>query len=56
MSETLVEVIYGKHYKYEVVRESGVFSTKYYIRRDGKPFRGPFRSLADAVEAAKEAG
>lgn len=52
-----METIYGKHYKYEIIRESGTFNTKFYIYRDGKYHRGSFSSLAGAVDAArKEAG
>lgn len=56
-NKELIETIYGKYCKYEIVRESSIFSTKFYIYRDGKYHRGSFSSLADAVEAArKEAG
>ena len=55
--KTVVETIYGKHHKYEIMKESGVIgSTKYYVFRDGKPFKGSFGSLLDAVEAAKKEG
>ena len=56
-SKTVVETIYGKYSKFEIVKDSGVMSTKFYVRKDGKPHRGSFSSLAAAVEAAKkEAG
>lgn len=57
-NETLVETIYGKYHKFEIVRDSGgVFgSPKFYIRRDGKPFRGPYSALSAAVEDAKKEG
>ena len=55
--QEVIETIYGKHSKYEIVRESGIFSTKFYIYRNGKYYRGSFDSLATAVEAARrEAG
>lgn len=56
--KVLVETIYGKRHKFEVVKDSGgVFSgPKFYIRRDGKPFRGPYSALSAAVEAAKQEG
>jgi len=53
----VVETVYGKHHKYEIVKDPGLFSaTKYYIRRDGKPFKGSYSSLRDAVEAAENEG
>lgn len=60
MAEELdvVETIYGKYYKFEIVRiAGGVFSsTKFWIYRDGKSYKGFYKSLADAVEAAKREG
>jgi hypothetical protein len=55
-AKPVVETIYGKYHKYEIVKDEGVFTTHFYIRRDGKAFRGPYSSLSSAVEAAKEAG
>jgi hypothetical protein len=54
----VVETIYGKYNKFEIVREKGgVFtSTKFYIYKGGKYHRGSFSSLRDAVEAAKQEG
>ena len=50
----IVEVVYGKHHKYTVIRKpGGVFtSTEYWIRRDGNPYKGPYKALNDAVAAA----
>ena len=57
MSKEVVEVIYGKVHKYEVIRDKGlVFETKFYVHRDGNSFKGPYSSLAKAVEVAKQAG
>ena len=57
MTKEVVEVVYGKTHKYEVIRDKGlVFDTKFYVQRDGKSFKGPYSSLASAVEAAKQAG
>lgn len=60
MSEgEVVETLYGKSCKYEVVKKpGGVFTrAEFYIRKDGKPHRGPYSSLRAAVEAAeKESG
>jgi len=50
----VVETVYGKYSKFEVVKDSGTFSTKFYVHKDGKPHRGSFSSLADAVRAAQE--
>ena len=57
-SMSVVETIYGKYHKYEIVKDSGgIFSdTKFYLRKDGKPFKGSFGSLAVAVKAAKDEG
>ena len=55
--KTVVETIYGKHHKFEVMKESAIIgSTKYHIYRDGKYHRGSFSSLSDAVEVAKREG
>ena len=55
---TVVETVYGKHSKYEVIMEGGGLfgSPKYYVYKDGKPFKGSYSSLSDAVEAARDAG
>lgn len=54
----VVETIYGKYHKFEIIKDpGGVFgSVKFYIRRDGKPFKGSYASLASAVQAAKDEG
>lgn len=53
----VVEVIYGRFHKYEVVRRSGLLGgVSFYIRRDGEPHRGPFSSLRAAVEAVRQEG
>ncbi len=46
----VIETVFGKYSKFEVVKNAGLF----YVRKDGKPYRGSFSSLADAVRAAKE--
>lgn len=57
MSKKVVETVYGKHHKYEIVRDSGVLSTKYYVRKeDGSMASGKFSSLEAAVEWAEEKG
>jgi hypothetical protein len=54
----IVETVYGKYNKYEIMKESGgVFtSPKFYVYKDGKPFKGSFSSLRDAIEVAKNPG
>ena len=50
----IVATRYGKHSTFEVVKDKGTFSTKYYIRKNGEAHRGPYDSLQSAVRAAEE--
>lgn len=54
-NQEVVEKIYGKYSKFEVVKiPGGVFgSSKFYIYKDGEHHRGSFSSLRAAVEAAR---
>ena len=54
----VVETIYGKLHKYEIVKSPGgmMSSTSFSIHRDGSHFKGSYSSLADAVAAAKREG
>lgn len=52
-SKKVVETIYGKKSKYEVVRKSSAFSTTFYVKKDDKVASGKFNSLAKAVEWAE---
>lgn len=54
----VVETIHGKRHKYDIIRESPIFlgKDKFYVWRDGEPFRGAYSTLAAAVEAARKAG
>jgi hypothetical protein len=54
----VVETLYGKHSKYEIVKtEGGLLSSTFYsIYRNGEYHRGSFSSLAAAVDAAKREG
>lgn len=53
----VVETIYGKYHKFEIVRDDGFFgSIKFYVRKDGEPFKGSYSSLSSAVQAAKDEG
>jgi len=54
MSSTkVVETIYGKKSKYEVIKKKTVFTAKFYVKKDGNTVSGHFKSLKAAVEAAK---
>lgn len=53
---TIVETIYGKYHKHEIVKDSRLFGVTFYIWRDGKPYRGSYSSLKAAVEAAQREG
>lgn len=55
MSETVIEVVYGKYSKYEIVKKSGMLSTDIVLRKDGK-FVSSYSSIQDAVDAAKKKG
>ena len=54
--KALVETVYGKYHKFEIMKESSVFSTKFYVYKDGKYHKGSYSSLNDAVNAAKKEG
>jgi len=57
MSKSVVETVYGKHHKYEVIQETSTFaSPQYYVRRSDGKTSGMFSSLADAVEWAQSQG
>ena len=53
MSKETVEVVYGKHRIYHVIRDGGLFGTSYYVRStDGKVFAS-FSRLDEAVHWAR---
>jgi hypothetical protein len=54
----VVETIYGKHSKYEIIAVPGgpLSSTSYVIYRNGSWFKGSYSSLRTAVAAAERAG
>jgi len=55
--KVVVEIVYGKYHKFEVVKASGLLSSpSFSIYRDGKYYKGSYDSLAAAVEAAKREG
>ena len=51
--DDIFETIYGDDHKYTVTKKRG-FVTDYWIRRDGKPHKGPYKTLSAAVEVAKK--
>ena len=55
MSESVVEIIYGKTSKYEIVKKSGMLSTDIVLRKDGD-FVGSYGSVQAAVDAANKKG
>ena len=54
----VVEVVYGKRHKYEIVKTpGGMFgSTSFSIYRDGSYWKGSYNSLARAIDVANDAG
>ena len=57
MSKEVLETIYGKHNKYEVIKETSTFgSPKYYVKSSDGKTSGTFSSLSDAVGWAKDKG
>lgn len=55
MTKEVVETIYGKHNKYEVIKETSTFgSPKYYVRCSDGTTSGMFSSLSDAVARARD--
>ncbi len=53
----VIEIIYGKFYKYEIVKKSGIFSSpSFSIYRDGRYYKGGYSSLAQVMAIAKTAG
>jgi hypothetical protein len=57
-SRNVVETVYGKLSKYEIVKSEGglISSTSFSIYKNGSYFKGSYDSLAKAVEAAKASG
>jgi hypothetical protein len=51
-----IEIVYGKHHKYEVVRKHATFSVEIVLYRDGEYWKGTYPSVEAAVEAARKAG
>ncbi len=55
-TEKIVEVIYGKYHKFEIVKKSDFWGIEFYIRKDGNPYKGSYSTLAAAVAAAEKEG
>jgi hypothetical protein len=56
-SDEVIETVYGKFAKYEIVKKTSVFgSPKFYIRKNGSHHRGPYSTLGAAVKAAEDEG
>jgi hypothetical protein len=54
MSEQVVETVYGQYEKYEIIKQTGIFSSPKFVVRSSKgKFSGTFESLSAAVEWAK---
>ena len=45
MRYQVVEVVHGRHYRYELVRSVGMFQTSYFVRRDEGHSRDIFAAL-----------
>jgi hypothetical protein len=56
MASKVIEIIYGKRFKYEVREVDGYISKKFVIYRNGTRWKGDYNSLSRAVEVAEEAG
>jgi len=58
MGNRVVETVYGRFHKYEIVKRDGFLlgSPTFAIHRDGAWYRGSYASLAAAVEAARRLG
>jgi hypothetical protein len=54
MSKEVIEVIYGKHLRYDIVRSTSFFDTKYYVRTSDGRMHGLFSGLDRAVQWAHE--
>jgi len=52
----VVETVYGKYSKYEIVMKSKTFGAEFYVNKDGKVASGKFDSLKKAVEWAENKG
>ena len=50
MSKQVVEVIYGKHLRYDVIRSTSLFDTKYYVHTSDGQNHGSFSALDRAVQ------
>ncbi len=49
-----IGTVHGDHHTFVVKKDSGVFSTKYYLRRDDGKSYGSYSSRASAFRAAHD--
>ncbi len=54
MSKEVVEVIYGKHLRYDVIKSKSIFDATYYVRTSDGRTHGSFGRLDRAVQWANE--
>lgn len=57
MADEVVGKVHGKYHTYSIIKESGVFATKYKVKRDDGRVLSSYGSRADAFRRAhNEAG
>jgi hypothetical protein len=55
MTKTVIEVVYGKYAKYEIVKDTGFWGSEIKLYKDGK-YLSSYDSVSAAVDAAKKKG
>ncbi len=57
-SKEVIETIYGKHHKYEIMKDSGglLTSIKQTFTETGSYYKGSYSSLSAAVAKVKQEG
>jgi hypothetical protein len=53
MAREVMETIYGKHEKFQIIKETSTFGSPKYFAVSQKKNYGPYSSLSEAVEKAK---
>jgi hypothetical protein len=54
MSKEVMEVIHGRHVRYDVIRDRKPWSTSHYVRTSDGKWHGSFSGLDKAVQWARE--
>lgn len=54
MRTEVVEVFYGKHAAFRVIRRTTLLGTEYQVRTEADKYLGTFRRLDEAVAWARE--